>query len=69
MGAKVKSGNCVQEEGKRCAFERATPNHILHLLLSLVTFGLWLVVWLLLILNGGTYRCRECGMKARGYLS
>ena len=21
------------------------PNHILHLLLSLVTFGIWLIVW------------------------
>ena len=25
-------------------------NHILHLLLSLVTFGLWLIVWLMLLL-------------------
>jgi hypothetical protein len=25
----------------------ASPNHVLHLLLSLVTCGLWLVVWLL----------------------
>ena len=26
-------------------------NHILHLLLSLVTFGLWLPIWLLASLN------------------
>ena len=28
-------------------------NHILHLLLSLFTLGLWLIVWLLLALFGG----------------
>ena len=26
-------------------------NHILHLLLSIVTFGLWLPIWLLVSLN------------------
>jgi formyltetrahydrofolate hydrolase len=29
------------------------PNHILHLLLSVVTFGLWLIVWALISMNGG----------------
>ena len=31
-------------------------NHILHLLLSLFTLGLWLIVWLLLALFGGERR-------------
>ena len=31
-------------------------NHILHLILSLVTAGLWLLVWLLLIVTGGEKR-------------
>jgi hypothetical protein len=31
-------------------------NHILHLLLSCVTFGLWLIVWLLAGLFGGERR-------------
>jgi hypothetical protein len=34
---------------------RRRPNHILHLLLSLVTLGFWLPVWLLLsIFMGGS---------------
>lgn len=34
------------------------PNHVLHLLLSLVTCGFWLVVWLLVALtsNGRSHR-------------
>lgn len=31
-------------------------NHILHLILSLVTAGLWLLVWLLLVATGGEKR-------------
>ena len=40
-----------------------TPNHVLHLLLSLLTFGLWLPVWLLICAGKvGGYRCTRCGM-------
>lgn len=27
------------------------PNHVLHLILSIVTFGLWLIVWLIVALT------------------
>jgi hypothetical protein len=33
-----------------------SPNHILHLLLSIITAGIWLVVWLLLAVTGGISR-------------
>ena len=40
------------------------PNHILHLLLSVFTAGLWLLVWLVLVLlAAGNYRCTRCGNK------
>jgi Ca2+/Na+ antiporter len=32
------------------------PNHILHLLLSIFTLGLWLVVWIIVALAGGEKR-------------
>ena len=32
------------------------PNHILHLILTILTFGLWAVVWLLLTALGGEKR-------------
>jgi hypothetical protein len=32
------------------------PNHLLHFVLSLITFGSWLIVWLALIAFGGEKR-------------
>lgn len=32
------------------------PNHVLHLILTLVTFGLWLFVWIPLAMFGGERR-------------
>ena len=31
-------------------------NHILHLLLTLFTFGLWIIVWIMLAVTGGEER-------------
>lgn len=28
-------------------------NHILHLILSIITLGIWLIVWLLMVVFGG----------------
>jgi hypothetical protein len=32
------------------------PNHLLHLILTLVTLGLWLIVWVAVTLAGGEKR-------------
>jgi hypothetical protein len=32
------------------------PNHILHLILTIVTLGIWAIVWILLTLLGGEKR-------------
>jgi hypothetical protein len=32
------------------------PNHLLHLILSVLTLGLWLIVWLIVALAGGEKR-------------
>ena len=32
------------------------PNHILHLILSVLTFGLWILVWINVAAWGGTRR-------------
>ena len=42
--------------------EKQRPNHILHLILSLLTCGLWVIVWLLLSLPS-TPRCPHCGSR------
>ncbi len=40
---------------------RQGTNHILHLLLSLVTCGLWLLVWGASSVKFGGWRCSFCG--------
>ncbi len=42
---------------------RKGTNHILHLLISCVTFGLWIPVWVLTSIKIGGWRCNVCGMK------
>jgi hypothetical protein len=61
----------AQPEGVRTArSERnvmatgTTPNHLLHLFLSLFTFGLWIPVWILVAVGTiGGYRCTKCGSR------
>ena len=44
-------------------FDRPAPNHVLHLLLSCITFGLWLIVWFAAAIANSPeeYYCRTCG--------
>lgn len=52
---------------KECASmvmaERPSPSHILHLILTLLTGGLWLIVWLGVSVRWGGWRCSRCGSK------
>lgn len=42
---------------------KRVPNHVLHFILSFITGGIWLFVWLLVILAAGTekFKCVQCG--------
>lgn len=31
-------------------------NHILHLILSIITLGFWLIIWIILVITGGEKR-------------
>lgn len=46
---------------------RTTPNHLLHLALTLLTGGLWFIVWL--FDTNGAWRCIYCGNKVRKRMS
>ena len=62
MGAKQASRYCVGCEGNTLAVG-TTPNHILHLVLTLITFGLWGIVWILVAVGkSGGYKCSKCGL-------
>jgi len=48
---------------ERRPFDKPAPNHVLHLLLSCLTLGLWLVIWILVGIADSPreYHCRVCG--------
>jgi hypothetical protein len=41
--------------------QRESARHLLHLLLTLATAGLWVVVWFLASYATGPWRCSVCG--------
>ncbi|GBC61207.1 hypothetical protein DENIS_2167 [Desulfonema ishimotonii] len=38
----------------------SSPRHFLHLAVSVMTFGLWLIVWIYLIFHAHRFRCPHC---------
>jgi len=60
MADDTKSGYCKQCDAQRVVFRKGT-SHILHLILSVLTGGIWLIVWLLLAVKIGGWRCQTCG--------
>lgn len=63
MATKTASVYC-----KHCGTQRLgqapSPNHILHLLLSVFTAGLWIPVWLIIAATSSSgYHCTHCGGK------
>ena len=60
----------MQETQKRCddcgrlvLARRPGPNHVFHLILTILTGGLWLIVWILSIPRMGGWRCSGCGAR------
>ncbi len=42
-----------------------STSHVLHLLLSIFTFGIWLIVWVLAaVANSSQKACTACGKTA-----
>jgi len=41
--------------------QRPGTNHILHLLLTICTGGLWLIIWILASIRIGGWKCSTCG--------
>lgn len=55
------------EDDRMVLAEKQTPNHLLHLVLSIVTAGIWIIVWVVLAIGSdfGAYKCPHCGAKTR----
>jgi hypothetical protein len=46
---------------KRIRAERKGTNHILHLILTIFTAGLWLIIWVGSAIKFGGWSCPSCG--------
>lgn len=62
MGFQETSGYCSCCE-KNVLIKAQTPNHLLHLVLSIVTSGLWLIIWIILCIRAKEWHCSQCGKK------
>jgi len=62
MSFKETSGYCPHCN-KDVLCRAQTPNHVLHLILSIITSGFWLIVWFILCLKQKEWRCTQCGQK------
>jgi len=60
MAEERKGGYCKNCDAQVIVWRKGT-NHILHLLLTLVTLGWWLIVWILISVKFGGWRCSQCG--------
>ena len=60
MATQHKQGYCKQCKQIRPVMRPGT-NHILHLILSIVTAGIWVIVWILAAVKIGGWRCESCG--------
>lgn len=47
---------------------RAGPNHILHLILTVITGGIWLIVWIGSFFRVGGWQCESCGTRQSSVL-
>lgn len=65
MGTEKSSAFC-DNCGRQVSIERQSVNHILHLLLSVLTCGLWLLVWASKSSEKKAWRCTSCGKELGG---
>ena len=62
MGYAESTGFCKHCD-RKTLLRRKRPNHVLHLLLTIITAGIWLIVWILVSIQIGGWRCSQCGSK------
>lgn len=54
--------NCECERGH----SQPAPNHVVHLILTLLTAGFWLIVWLIVAMTATQkWTCSRCGASRR----
>jgi hypothetical protein len=61
---RTKPGYCEFCESRVRLERSGSVNHVLHLILTFLTAGLWLVVWVAAILWPKRWACSVCGSHA-----
>lgn len=68
MGEQREGGYCANCKKDVVVFRRTT-NHLLHLVLTVLTAGLWIIVWMLISLMPSRRTCGQCGSSNIGHRS
>ena len=67
MGQVENTGWCSACNQQRLMRRQGT-NHVLHLILTVLTLGVWLLVWIFVALSNKTsapWRCSVCGTRIK----
>lgn len=62
MAVQEATGYC-KACNRQVMIRRKGTNHILHFLITLLTGGLWVIVWIFAAIKIGGWRCTMCGVK------
>lgn len=65
MGTEYSTAYCKSCDDNVKTF-RKTPSHLLHLVLSVLTCGVWVLVWISVSCEKDTWKCSHCGSKLGG---
>ena len=56
-----------KQQHKFCKFcnqimpaNKKVPNHIMHVILTILTYGFWIFVWLIFVLCNEPFYCEKC---------
>lgn len=64
MASYTETGGYCGHCEDRVLVRRRSTNHVLQLLLCVVTFGLWIPIWFLTSVRFGGWLCAQCGSRA-----
>jgi hypothetical protein len=60
MTVEISNGFCPKC-GRGVKVERKGASHIIHFILTILTSGLWLIIWVICGIMGTKWRCLSCG--------
>lgn len=59
------TGGFCRDCNKNTLFTRAGTSHVLHLIMTIITVGVWLIFWIGSCIKFGGWSCTQCGCTTR----